>query len=252
MCFRMVLLVMVACAAGCAAVVERAQVVPVPQAPEGMALIPGGTFMMGSDDGDQDEQPAHEVVISPFYLDIHEVTIAQYRRFIEATGRPAPLFWHPDLDRPDDPVVGVSWFDANDYAAWLGKRLPTEAEWEFAARGGSAGARYPWGDSPDRDAANYASFGIVPVKSFPPNGFGLHDMAGNVWEWCSDWYDRDFYRRGPMHNPQGPFEGALKVLRGGAWYCTEDAVRSSNRYYAAPQTQDFSMGFRCAQDIHNR
>jgi len=221
---------------------------PVSQSPDGMVLIPGGTFLMGSPEGEQDEQPVHEVTVDAFYLDSHEVTNEQYRQFMEATGRPAPPFWHPDLDRPDEPVVGVSWFDARDYAAWAGKRLPTEAEWEYAARGGMTGTRYPWGDTADRDAANFSSFGLLPVKSFPPNGFGLYDMIGNVWEWCGDWYDRDFYRQSPPRNPRGPLEGSLKVLRGGAWYCAEDAVRTSNRYCASPETRDFSIGFRCAKD----
>ncbi|MCX8045060.1 MAG: formylglycine-generating enzyme family protein [Desulfobacterota bacterium] len=220
--------------------------------PDGMVLIPGGVFLMGAADGDPDEQPVHEIAIKSFYLDIHEVTNAQYRHFIEATGHPAPPFWHPELDRPDEPVVGVSWFDATKYAAWAGKRLPTEAEWEYAARGGRNDMRFPWGNTPNRTAANYGSFGLLPVKSFPPNAFGLYDMAGNVWEWCSDWYDRDFYHHSPAHNPQGPVSGTLRVLRGGAWYCAEDAVRTANRFYAAPETNDFSIGFRCVQDIDKR
>jgi len=213
----------------------------------GMILIPGSTFMMGDPEGEPDEQPAHKVVMAPFFLDIHEVTVSQYARFLAATGYPAPLFWNPELDRPDDPVVGVSWFDASAYAAWAGKRLPTEAEWEYACRGGT-GTRYPWGDEPRRSAANFESFGIMPVKSFAAHGFGLYDMAGNVWEWCNDWYDAGFYGHSPGDNPQGPAVGFHKVLRGGAWYCTAEAVRSANRFFAAPETQSFAIGFRCARD----
>jgi formylglycine-generating enzyme required for sulfatase activity len=214
-----------------------------------MVLIPAGKFMMGSTEGGADEQPVHEVQIKSFYIDMHEVTSAEYKKFADATGHPLPPFWYPELDKPDEPVVGVSWHDARDYAAWAGKRLPTEAEWEYAARGGKAGSRYPWGDAIDRDAANFSSFGIVPVKSFPANGYGLYDMIGNVWEWCADWYSSDYYATSSRKNPQGPPQDTFKVLRGGAWYCGPDEVRPANRFYAAPDAKSFNYGFRCARDI---
>ncbi len=213
-----------------------------------MALVPAGSFSMGSERGDEDEKPAHEVRMKAFYLDRHEVTNAEYGKFIEATGRRLPPFWKPELDRPDEPVVGVSWDDASAYASWAGKRLPTEAEWEYAARGGIRDALYPWGVNPDVSVANYRTFGILPVRSFRPNGYGLYDMAGNVWEWCSDWYDGGFYGVSPKENVTGPVTGALKVLRGGAWYCGPEEVRAANRFYSSPEARSFNIGFRCARD----
>jgi iron(II)-dependent oxidoreductase len=211
-------------------------------------FIPGGKFFMGAADGDSDEEPVHEVSVASFYMDVHEVTNAQYKVFAEATSRPLPPFWQPEFDKPDEPVVGVSWDDAQVYAAWAGKRLPTEAEWEYAARGGMAGQKYFWGDTPDKRFANYGSFGIVQVKKFAPNPYGLHDMTGNVWEWCSDWYAPDFYAVSPDAEVTGPVAGALKVLRGGAWYCGPDEVRSANRFYSAPDARSYTVGFRCVRN----
>jgi formylglycine-generating enzyme required for sulfatase activity len=235
---------------GCAALAPPAQAPGTADASaDAMALIPAGSFEMGSPDGDPDEQPVHEVAVKSFYMDVHEVTNGQYKVFADATARPLPRFWQPELDKANEPVVGVSLFDAQAYAAWAGKRLPTEAEWEYAARGGRAGCAYPWGNSLDNGAANFKSFGILPVMSFPANGFGLYDMAGNVWEWCSDWYSPDFYAVSPAANPTGPVQGALKVLRGGAWYCGPEAVRAANRFYALPDARSFTVGFRCVRDV---
>jgi formylglycine-generating enzyme required for sulfatase activity len=161
-----------------------------------MHLIPAGEFEMGDhfNEGADNELPVHTVYVDAFYMDVHEITDAMYRKFLDATGYRAPLFWDDaDFNQPSQPVVGVSWSVAMDYAQWAGKRLPTEAEWEKAARGGLVGKRYPWGDTLTDDDANY--FGTAgrdrwarssPVGSFPPNGYGLHDMAGNIWEWCLD------------------------------------------------------------------
>ncbi len=215
-----------------------------------MVLIPGGFFDMGSSAGDPDEQPVHRVSISSFYLDAHEVTIEDFKIFMHETGHPAPLFWQPEYDNPDDPVVGVDWYDAVAYARWAGKRLPTEAEWEYASRGGNLYFTYPWGDTPDTARANFSSFGIVPVKSFPPNEFGLYDMTGNVWEWCSDWYDAQYYAASDSSDPEGPATGTHKVLRGGAWYCDPMQVRLTNRYYSLPDAASFHNGFRCARSIN--
>jgi formylglycine-generating enzyme required for sulfatase activity len=109
--------------------------------------------------------------------------------------------------------------------------------------------KYPWGDTPDTGYANFKSFGILPVKSLKPNGYGMYDMIGNVWEWCSDWYDKDYYYGGQKKNPRGPATGTHKVLRGGAWYCAEDEIRVSNRYFALPDAKSFNVGFRCAQSV---
>jgi formylglycine-generating enzyme required for sulfatase activity len=214
-----------------------------------MVLVPGGKYIMGSTDGDPDEAPIHEVYVDSFYIDMQEVTIAQYKKFIEATGHKKPDYWQPELDRLNDPVAGVSWYDAKAYAEWAGKRLPTEAEWGYAARGGSMKGKYPWGDTPDISYANFKSFGILPVKSLKPNGYGIYDMIGNVWEWCSDWYDGEYYYVKTDKNPKGPMMGTYKVLRGGAWYCDEKEVRLSNRFFALPDNKSYNIGFRCVKSV---
>jgi formylglycine-generating enzyme required for sulfatase activity len=219
----------------------------VENAPAGMVYLPGGTFVMGSDQGKLNEHPLHDVSLNPFYMDIHEVTVAQYETFLIETGYEKPAFWQPELDRPDDPVVGITWLDASAYAAWIGKRLPTEAEWEYAARGGAIGKLYPWGDDPDAQKANFTSTGIAPVKRFQPNGYGLHDMIGNVWEWCSDWYSENYYETSPRSNPKGPFTGTHKILRGGTWYSNAEQARITNRYYSLPDIRSFHIGFRCVK-----
>lgn len=212
-----------------------------------MVLVPEGKYFMGAKDGDPDEVPVHEVYVDAFYIDVQEVTIGQYKKFMDQTGHPKPNYWQPELDRPNDPVAGVSWKDAVAYASWAGKRLPTEAEWEYAARGGMMQGRYSWGDTPDMSYANYKSFGILPVKSLKPNGYGIYDMIGNVWEWCSDWYDKDYYYANQKKNPPGPFVGTYKALRGGAWYCDEKEVRVANRFFALPDNKSYNIGFRCVK-----
>jgi iron(II)-dependent oxidoreductase len=218
--------------------------------PEGMVYLPGGTFAMGSNLGKTNETPLHKIEIEPFYIDIHEVTVKQYRTFLTETGYQQPAYWQPEFDRPDDPVVGITWYDALAYAIWADKRLPTEAEWEYAARGGSVGTIYPWGNEPNRKKANYSSSGISPVERFTPNGYGIHDMIGNVWEWCADWYSASFYQSSPKSNPEGPVMGTHKVLRGGTWYSNEEQIRITNRYFALPDIKSFHIGFRCAQSAH--
>jgi sulfatase modifying factor 1 len=212
-----------------------------------MVFVPGEKYNMGAADGDPDEKPVHEVSIDSFYIDEHEVTIAQYKKFMDATGHQKPFYWQPELDHPDDPVVGVSWQDAAAYAVWAGKRLPTEAEWGYAARGGGMQGKYPWGDTPDMRCANFNSFGILPVKSLKPNGYGIYDMIGNVWEWCADWYDSAYYASSPVQNPLGPVLGTYKVIRGGAWYCDANEARITNRFFALPDNKSYNIGFRCAQ-----
>ena len=229
--------------------------VTAPDAASEMALIPAGSFQMGKN-GDAEDCPVRDVRISAFYLDRREVTNGQYAKFCEATRRPLPEFWgvkqyHSGPDFPDHPVVGISWDDATAFAKWAGKRLPTEAEWEYAARGGMAGANYPNGDAIDASQANINTppprKGAMAVGSFPANGYGLHDMAGNVCEWVEDFYDKDYYRQGPKEDPPGPGKGKFRVIRGGGWhsggYCNRVYVRN-----ALPQGWvDINVGFRCAK-----
>ncbi len=309
--------------------------------PPGMRWIPAGEFTMGTDSesGWPDERPAHRVRIGGFWIDEHEVTNAEFRRFVEATGYattaerppdvraimaqvppgtpppppenlvPGSLVFRPtdgpvalndyaqwwkwmpgaswrrpegpgsDIEgRDDHPVVHVSWDDAEAYARWAGKRLPTEAEWERAARGGLEGKTYSWGDAgpgadgrwqaniwqgdfPYRNTAADGSPRTAPVKSYPPNGFGLYDMAGNVWEWCADWYRRDLYTtwagRGTVVDPFGPERSddparsftPMRVQRGGSFLCNDDycsRYRPSARHGCSPDTGMSHVGFRCA------
>jgi iron(II)-dependent oxidoreductase len=215
-----------------------------------MVLIPAGKFQMGSNDGADREKPTHTVYLDAFYMDKYEVTNAQYRKFMEATGHSAPKHWDDaNYNAPEQPVVGVCWHDAMAYAKWAGKRLPTEAEWEKAARGltGKAGKL-------TRDDANYDGIGgrdrweyTAPVGSFAPNSFGLCDMAGNVLEWCADWFDDNYYSASPGQNPKGPGSGKHRVLRGGSWLSTINYLRSTNRFHFNPMAPFNSFGFRCAE-----
>ena len=230
-----------------------------------MALIPAGEFLMGDafDERYGDERPQHRVYIDAFMIDTYEVTNAQYKAFCDATERsyPSDPGWGGDyadyfLSKQDFPVVNVSWLDASAYALWAGKRLPTEAEWEKAARGGLEGKRYPWGDAITQDDANYAGVGArdvwnytSPVGSFSPNGYGLYDMAGNVWEWCADWYDFGYYGSSPGSNPTGPATGSFRVLRGGSWNDDTNNVRVATRDDNNPSNRDDNNGFRCARSL---
>jgi len=224
-----------------------------PDDKEGMVLIPGGEFLMGVEDGEEDA-PAHMVFIDPFYLDQYEVTNARYFEFCRATGRKPPGLWEMDAfrsgpDFPNHPVVGVTWGDAKAYAAWCGKRLPTEAEWEYSARGGLAAKNYPGGDEIDETQANYyPSEGTEPVGSYPPNGYGLYDMAGNALEWVADYYEADYYTKSPYKNPTGPEKGKFRALRGGGWHTGPYCTRVYFRNGLPGQWIDFNVGFRCAKD----
>ena len=223
-----------------------------------MVLIPAGEFIMGGDTED-DHLPAHKVYIDSFYIDKYEVTNAQFQKYCEETNAEYPEYWgmeefHSGPDFPDHPVVGISWSEARDYAEWAGKRLLTEAEWEYAARGGLIDNNYSYGPESDTSKANYAvkgqkRKGCVPVGSYPPNGFGLYDMTGNVVEWVSDYYDKNYYKNSPNKNPSGPEDGKFKVIRGGGWhsgpYCTRVCFRNALR----AGWRDIAVGFRCARDV---
>ncbi len=311
-------------------VANRNAYAPTPP-PEGMIWIPGGHFIMGSNDAYPEEQPEHRVQVDGFFIDSHEVTNAQFAKFIDATDyvtvaertpkaedypdAPADMlvpasavFTHPSQvenlvdftqwwslvpdaswrepegpgssieDRMNHPVVHVAWEDAHAYATWAGKALPTEAQWERAARGGLEDRHYTWGDDfnpGNRQMANTwqgvfptsnelldGHEATAPVGSFPPNGYGLHDMAGNAWEWCEDWYSEDWYSRSPMKNPRGPLEADIidrhspgsprRVTRGGSFLCGPNFCTRYRPSARSPITPDSSLshtGFRCVQPL---
>ncbi len=223
--------------------------------PPGMVAIPGGRFAMGAE-GDEGDSPLHQVELSAFFLDAREVTCADYQRFCAATERDLPMFWgmadfHCGADFPDHPVVGVSWSDAQAYARWAGKRLPTEAEWEYAARGGRAEASYAIGDTLSGELANYAKTtprGTRKVGSYAPNPYGLYDMTGNVVEWTADYYDWDYYGESPPLNPAGPAKGKFRAIRGGGWFTGPGCCSLDFRNGLRGNWRDFNVGFRCAAD----
>ncbi len=222
-----------------------------------MVLIPAGTFLMGSEDGDQDENPPHRVSLQAFYLDKYEVTNAQYKAFLQSNGHPPPRYWNDNrFNQPDAPVVGVTWYDARDYCRWKGKRLPTEAEWERAARG-PQGYLWPWGNEYKEGYANVEGTAdgykyTAPVGRFEQGktAEGVYDMAGNVWEWIADWYNNTTYSsRSTPANPTGPENGTLKVLRGGSWIFAPELTRATNRNANPPDNAYVSIGFRCAKGL---
>ena len=268
--------------------------------PDDMVLVPTGEFRMGAPAGSgglPDEQPERAVLLSAFYIDRFEVTNEAYLLFVSLTGHrmpensnPAATLWKdrrpmPGIER--HPVVNVRWTDADAYCRWAGKRLPTEAEWEKAARG-TDGRRYPWGDQWDVLLTNSASYwagrtvqfdsgadweafwvkgegahiakekGLngevltMPVGSFPGSVsvYGLFDMAGNVAEWVQDWYDPNYYPSGPLTNPTGPPRGAIKSMRGGSWLKPAVSLRTSDRDWGTIDSRPSGTGFRCAQDSY--
>jgi serine/threonine-protein kinase len=230
-----------------------------------MVYVPGGTFEMGSTEGDDDEQPVHEVTLDGFWLDQTEVTNAQYA-FCVADGDCEESDYADDADFNGDnyPVVGVSWHDATAYCEWAGARLPTEAEWEYAARGPEENI-YPWGDEFDCSLGNFDDETeiddfVVPggegcdgyVRTAPVGSFSdgaswcdALDMAGNVWEWVADWYGD--YPSDPQTNPTGPETGEYRLLRGGSWLSNPYYVRGATRGGSHPDPRYFSLGFRCAR-----
>ncbi len=254
-----------------------------------LVLIPAGDFLMGCDDAEEDERPVHRVHVDDFFMAVQPVTNAEYARFVRDTGHRSPALYElpivvaaggvereqvfrmsgapyvwmdgePPQGREDHPVTLIRYDDASAFCAWLsalsGKpfRLPTEAEWEKAARGGVESKRYPWGDRLDRNMANFlvdpamkASHGTTPCRQYPPNGYGLYDTAGNVWEWVQDWYDAAYYVESPTRNPVGPSTGSLRIIRGGAWLVADVRMLScSHRHKVPPDTYSYGIGFRVA------
>lgn len=233
-----------------------------------MAYVPGGDFLMGSSNGAPEELPVHTVHVAPFWMDRYEVTNAEFERF-----DPSHRALRTRASTNDHhPAVNVTWHAAMAYCAWRCRRegvpdgtyrLPTEAEWECAARSGLVQLPYPWGAAaPDADdiilaaykdhsATNGAAPRLMPVGSFLPNGFGLYDMAGNVWEWCLDWYADDTYARragaAAIENPRGPAEGLRKVWRGGSWMSDAERLRVSARGGISPAQWMETLGFRCVR-----
>lgn len=264
-----------------------------------MVFIKGGTFQMGSNDGGDDEKPVHTVTVSDFWMGKYEVTVAEFEKFISETGyqtdadknggsfflagMKAGINWRYDAQgnirnasELNHPVIHVSWSDAVFYCEWLSRktgqnyRLPTESEWEYAARGGSSNYKYSWGDlgPEDKKGGNIADESVklalgwggtwnnyndiyiytAPVGSYVSNKLGLYDMTGNVSEWCQDWYDAKYYQKLPQVNPKGPSYGTHRVLRGGSWSSKIFSVCCTYRQYASPEFRFDDFGFRVARD----
>jgi len=221
--------------------------------------IPEGWFLMGSETGQDNERPVHRVWVDAFELAASQVTNAEYSRFLEATKHRKPLHWDDPLFlHPQQPVVAVSWFDAAAYCEWLSRitgeryRLPTEAEWERAARGGLEGKLYPWGDEPPESLPDYAArwkAGPEPVARYAPNAFGLYNIGDNVHEWCADWYSPGYYAATPERNPQGPAEGSRRASRGGSWRHYIKVSRCAARSSIPSEFQYADYGFRVARDV---
>jgi Uncharacterized conserved protein len=248
--------------------VEREEVKPQPLSTE-MVFIEGGDFSRGSRDGQRDELPVHNITLPGFLLDIHPVTNEHFVRFLEFIGGEQDEHYNELIRLKDSriqrrsgrliiepgyakhPVVGVTWYGASSYASWIGKRLPSEAEWEVAAAGGKLGMRYPTGEDVDKSKANFFSSDTTPVMSYPANILGLYDMAGNIYEWCQDWYSYDFYENSALEpdSPQGPPQGVYRVLRGGCWKSLKEDLRCAHRHRNNPGAINSTYGFRCAKDV---
>jgi formylglycine-generating enzyme required for sulfatase activity len=221
------------------------------------AAIPAGHFQMGCEQGRDEEQPVHRVWVDSFEMAVYQVRNRDFACFLAASGTPSPPQWSdPNLNHPDQPVVSVSWFDAIAYCDWLSRihglqyRLPTEAEWELAARGGREGALYVWGDEPPHSRPEYIRrwTGVVngprPVGEEPPNAFGIFDIGENVHEWCADWFDKNYYAVSPERNPAGPAAGERRASRGGSWRHHIKVSRCAARSSIPPTFQYADYGFR--------
>jgi sulfatase modifying factor 1 len=228
-----------------------------------MARIPEGWFLMGSETGQDNEGPMHRVWVDGFELAKRQVTNADFARYLEATGAAAPQFWNDaNFNHPEQPVAAPSWFDAVNYCEWLSRetgkiyRLPTEAEWERAARGGVEGRLYSWGDEPPQELSGYSERwknGPEPVGRYMQNAYGLYDIGDNVHEWCADWYAADYYAQSPDRNPQGPAEAAgrfpRRSSRGGSWRHQIKVARCAARSSIPPEFKYADYGFRVARTI---
>ena len=224
-----------------------------------LVRIPPQWFWMGCETGRDDEKPVRRAWIDSFELAAHQVTNAEYGCFLAATSVAAPPNWtDPHFNHPKMPVVAISWHEATAYCNWLSKattkhyRLPTEAEWECAARGGAERSLYSWGDAPPESLPDYASRwtnGPEPVGLYPPNAYGLHNIGDNVHEWCADWYDPAFYKNSPQRNPRGPADGVRKASRGGSWRHHVKVSRNAARSSIPPEFQYADYGFRIARSL---
>jgi sulfatase modifying factor 1 len=248
-----------------------------------MALIPEGSFWMGRvhfflvdavgwfERDRQDDFPAHKVILDAFFMDKDEITNQEYAKFLEAKPGPKPWHWPAGkIPKGEEkfPVYNVNWNEASAYCGWAGKRLPTESEWEKAARGGLDKKKFSWGENLGGDAAgeespasgrgakgkppaNFNSTGPVEIGKYAPNGYGLYDMSGNVWEWTNDWYERNYYSVSPLKNPSGPDHGTYKVFRGGGWNDADERnLMPSFRNYTDPIERSITIGFRCAKSVN--
>ena len=231
-----------------------------------MVLIPAGQFQMGSEDGEDDERPIHQVDLDAFYIDANEVTVGQYKKFVSATGHTAPNWNQVSQSARTDnhPIIGITWDDAMAYAIWASKRLPTEAEWEYAARGGVPDRKYPWGNRENPSMATYGVAVPTPIGSHQPNSYGLYDLAGNAYEWCLDEYEKNYYQSSPKRNPlcgrnmqefnetfrtdRKKLKG-LRVLRGGSWTSSAELIRVTSRSRFEPTAALHDFGFRCAESV---
>jgi formylglycine-generating enzyme required for sulfatase activity len=234
-----------------------------------MVVIQEGTYLRGSSQGGRDEMPRHAIHLNSFAIDAYPVTNEQFALFLEVMGGEKDVN-NNDMIRLKEarikrtggklaiesgyakhPVVGVSWYGAIAYAKWVGKRLPTEAEWEVASYGGKEDLIYPTGNQIERTDANFFSSDTTPVMSYPPNGLGLYDMAGNVYEWCQDWYDYHFYDVSVQEpdSPKGPHQGVYRILRGGCWKSSKEDLRCAHRHRNNPGLMNGTYGFRCAADV---
>lgn len=234
-----------------------------------MVVVKGGQFQRGSHDGNRDEMPGHAIYLPSFAIDIHPVTNEQFVRFLLAMGgekdgnnqdiirlresrlRRSGGNLSIESGYSKHPVVGVTWYGAVAYAKWVGKRLPLESEWEVASRAGISGAVYPTGEEIEKSQANFFSSDTTAVMSYAPNRYGIYDMAGNVYEWCQDWYGYNYYEVSAQEpdNPKGPLQGVYRVLRGGCWKSLKEDLRCSHRNRNNPGTVNRTYGFRCVTDV---
>jgi formylglycine-generating enzyme len=223
-----------------------------------MVRIPEGWFWMGSENRFSWESPRHRIWLCAFEIDCTAVTRSKYDKFLTDSGNAEPAGWRESsFSDPDQPVVGVSWFAAVAYCEWLSRkearlyRLPTEAEWEKACRGGLESNEYAWGNEPPENIAHFCGEWTGPrrVGEWEPNGFGLFNMGDNVHEWCSDWYAEKYYAASAERNPTGPEDGSRRVSRGGSWRHQIKASRAAHRSSLPPQYAYTDYGFRLARDV---